>query len=467
MAKINVAQFAKEIGLSVDLLVEQLKAAGIVKEQASDPILEKEKMQLLDHLRQAQGADHSARKITLTRRETSEIQSSDRSGRGRSIQVEVRKHRVKSNLKKEHLVLEGLFENSILGVFRIIRGFANLQDLAEISVPYIMEDGDKAAQVRGQQRQLDERHAESIKRYLENGKQRFLPEVILSVRTELDGELDQWQRTVGVKSKSSNDGIFIQRKGKDSDNRIHQIIIDRQKLVGILENKLIRRLDGNHRLSRASQLKIDPLLPTKYRAPFCIVLLEPPSEKTDDYSESLIFHTINSTALPLESEHALKLILGQHSDFDMSPEQEFAFSPELHFTRQLRDGLLNLPEPVQRRLGNQPLTGLRGAVRGLLDIDQAVAKDLPTLKKYSKALLAALCEIVTRMEPDQPSLCKADFFIFHPKVKTTGFSRLALAAIMRFLNGGGHGLQVRKPYSFSSGVSLCVGNEISLQSADR
>lgn len=407
MAKMNVAQFAKELDLPVELLVEKLMAAGVNKQQETDPISERDKAQLLEYLR---GSSAKA-KIPPTRRETTEIKKSDSTGRARTIQVEVRKRRVMPNPNKNHLVLEGLFENSILGAFRIIRGFANLQDLAEISVPYIMEDGDDVAQVRGQQRQLDERHAESIKRYLESGEQRFLPEVILSVRTELDGELDQWQRTVGVKSKSGNDGIFIQRKGRDSDNRIHQIIIDRQKLVDILENKLIRRLDGNHRLSRASQLQIDPRLPTKYRAPFCIVLLEPPSEKADDYSESLIFHTINSTALPLESEHALRLILGQNSDFDMSPEQEFAFSPELHFTRLLRDGLLKLPEPVQKRLGNHPLTGLRGAVRGLLDIDQAVAKDLPTLKKYSKALLAALNEIVTRMEPGQPLLCKAEFFI--------------------------------------------------------
>ena len=41
-------------------------------------------------------------------------------------------------------------------------------------------------------------------------------------------------------------------------------------------------------------------------------------------------------------------------------------------------------------------------------------------------------------------------FSFHLKVKTTGFSRLALAAIMRFLNGGEHGLQARKPYGFSN-----------------
>jgi putative transposase len=37
---------------------------------------------------------------------------------------------------------------------------------------------------------------------------------------------------------------------------------------------------------------------------------------------------------------------------------------------------------------------------------------------------------------------KLGFFIFHHKVKTTGFSRLALAAIMRVVKGGGHGLQV-------------------------
>ena len=42
------------------------------------------------------------------------------------------------------------------------------------------------------------------------------------------------------------------------------------------------------------------------------------------------------------------------------------------------------------------------------------------------------------------SSAKNASFIFHHKVKTTGFSRLALAAIMRFLNGGEHGLQARK-----------------------
>lgn len=35
-----------------------------------------------------------------------------------------------------YLTFEGQFERNVLGTFRIIRGFANLKDLAEISVPY-------------------------------------------------------------------------------------------------------------------------------------------------------------------------------------------------------------------------------------------------------------------------------------------------------------------------------------------
>ena len=94
MGKLNVIQFAAELGLPVALLLEQLHAAGGVQSDASDIDSETDKAQLLEYLRQAHGADNSAKKITLTRRETTEIQSSDKSGRARTIQVEVRKRRV-------------------------------------------------------------------------------------------------------------------------------------------------------------------------------------------------------------------------------------------------------------------------------------------------------------------------------------------------------------------------------------
>ncbi|MFY9259902.1 MAG: translation initiation factor IF-2 [Gallionella sp.] len=94
MGTINVAQFAAELGMPVALLLEQLHSAGVTKQRDVDVISETDKAQLLTHLRQAHGTDAAAKKVTLARRETSEIKKSDSTGRPRTIQVEVRKRRV-------------------------------------------------------------------------------------------------------------------------------------------------------------------------------------------------------------------------------------------------------------------------------------------------------------------------------------------------------------------------------------
>jgi translation initiation factor IF-2 len=92
MGKMNVAQFATELGLPVELLLEQLQAAGVAKKQDVDPISEKDKAKLLEHLRSTHGSNTG--KVTLTRRETTSIKKTDSSGKARTIQVEVRKKRV-------------------------------------------------------------------------------------------------------------------------------------------------------------------------------------------------------------------------------------------------------------------------------------------------------------------------------------------------------------------------------------
>src|SRR3954469_3463164 len=95
MAQMNVAQFAKELGLASAMLLEQLQAAGIGKALADDTVLtEHDKTQLLDYLRRVHGAKDTKNKITLTRRQTSEIKKSDSTGKARTIQVEVKKKRV-------------------------------------------------------------------------------------------------------------------------------------------------------------------------------------------------------------------------------------------------------------------------------------------------------------------------------------------------------------------------------------
>lgn len=116
-----------------------------------------------------------------------------------------------------YLTFDGQYESGVLGAFRIIRGFANLKELAEISVAYQMQEGSES-RVVGQQRTIDERHAQRVKLYLEGGEQRFLPEVILSVRVKLEEELDQHARPLGVRTASNAEGVLIQRAYKSSQH---------------------------------------------------------------------------------------------------------------------------------------------------------------------------------------------------------------------------------------------------------
>jgi translation initiation factor IF-2 len=95
MAQTSVAQFAGELKVQPSLLLEQLRAAGVNKRMAEDILSEQDKTMLLDYLRKAHGAAEPKNKITLTRKQTSEIiKKSDASGKARTIQVEVKKKRV-------------------------------------------------------------------------------------------------------------------------------------------------------------------------------------------------------------------------------------------------------------------------------------------------------------------------------------------------------------------------------------
>ena len=95
MASTNVSKFAAELRMPADVLLEQLRAAGVTKSSPEDVLSETDKEQLLSALRRAHGAESpSARKITLTRKSTSEIKQADATGKARTIQVEVRKKRV-------------------------------------------------------------------------------------------------------------------------------------------------------------------------------------------------------------------------------------------------------------------------------------------------------------------------------------------------------------------------------------
>ena len=109
MSQYTVEQFASELKLPVDLLLDQLKNAGVKKNNSSDELSEDDKAALLSFLKQSHGDSQKPKnKITLTRKQNSEIQKTDSSGKSRTIQVEVRKkeHSLKlQKLKKLNLKL--------------------------------------------------------------------------------------------------------------------------------------------------------------------------------------------------------------------------------------------------------------------------------------------------------------------------------------------------------------------------
>lgn len=94
MALMTVSEFAAELKMPAPDLLDQLAKAGVEKQAPSDMMSEQDKARLLDYLRKSHGESTSKSKITLTRKQTTEIKSSDAAGRSRTIQVEVRKKRV-------------------------------------------------------------------------------------------------------------------------------------------------------------------------------------------------------------------------------------------------------------------------------------------------------------------------------------------------------------------------------------
>ena len=106
MASNNVAQFATELKMSADVLLTQLRAAGVDKNSTSDSLTKEDKDRLLEHLRRSHGSavDNEKKKITLTRKETTEIKQADATGKSRTIQVEVRKKR--TFVKRDEVVAD-------------------------------------------------------------------------------------------------------------------------------------------------------------------------------------------------------------------------------------------------------------------------------------------------------------------------------------------------------------------------
>jgi len=91
---ITVAEFAAELNKPTAVLLEQLSSAGVAKKAESDALSESDKQKLLSYLQASHGtAVPERKKITLVKKQTTEIKQADATGKARTIQVEVRKKR--------------------------------------------------------------------------------------------------------------------------------------------------------------------------------------------------------------------------------------------------------------------------------------------------------------------------------------------------------------------------------------
>src|SRR5262249_12978985 len=95
MAHTTIEQFATDLKMPAGVLLEQLGKAGVAGKKQGDNLSEQDKTKLLDYLRKQHGvAGGPKKKITVTRKQPTEIKAAGSTGKARTIQVEVRKKRV-------------------------------------------------------------------------------------------------------------------------------------------------------------------------------------------------------------------------------------------------------------------------------------------------------------------------------------------------------------------------------------
>ena len=294
---------------------------------------------------------------------------------------------------RQKIEFEGLLQQNTLGTFSVIRGFADLRELAEVSValPY---EGSGFGSGTGYQREIDEAHVEEIKRFLRRGRYRFFPEIILSLR-----------------SQGENDPIVSFQKRRASKNDAAYTIRVALKALRGNGSSPIRRIDGNHRLEAARKLAEETTRSATFKnfatAPFCFVILNSDRPEDDDLAEAMLFNLINSKALPITSEHSLSVLMN-----DEGPRQErFTEDPQVYLTRWIRDQVKGWPQSLYEAMGSNPLTRLHTTARVLLNHGEVSNENRAQLESQAKALFDPLYELAVRLRDQHEAfVMSAAFF---------------------------------------------------------
>ncbi len=206
--------------------------------------------------------------------------------------------------------LTGIFSESFGGTCTV-RGYAKYSDIVKLSFPH-----------PDYQRPEDEKHIDDISNFIISGTNSFSPEVVLAYTARYN--------YYDSNANSDVNPILDIRSGKGFSSNIDGVSFKKIKTVGNgflyeiriadgNDSKPFRRIDGNHRLKAFEKLILTGQVKSSYLIPFCIILF---TDGTPLKDEKIIFHNINSKAIPIKSEQLLKSVLIEtDNDTDFTDEE--------------------------------------------------------------------------------------------------------------------------------------------------
>jgi len=207
----TVAQFATELKLAPQVLLEQLRAAGVDKRTETDSLTEDDKARLLDALRKAHGGQEvEKRKITLTRRQTSAIKQADSTGKARTIQVEVRKKRVfvKRDVESEAEAVPAAPSPAVIDPGEVARRQKEEAQQAELLARQMTEARERAERA---QRELEE----AERRQREAGEaSRSQEELARAEQERVQAEQEAASRTTQAAAAQVKQAVVDQEKAR-------------------------------------------------------------------------------------------------------------------------------------------------------------------------------------------------------------------------------------------------------------
>ncbi len=237
MAVETVEQLADKLSISTERLLQQMQEAGLPQKEASGSVNEEDQQTLLKFLKRSHGESETApKKITLKRRTLSTLKTPSGSGRGRTINVEVR--------KKRTYVRRGIPESDQPGV--AAGGLVEAEAEAEVVVDSAAAnvEATRRAAYAEAEAEADKRREEAARQAIEIAEQRAREEAE-KARKEAEAKAAAPAKTAKELEADAEEARISSRKDKR----------DRHDLDD--EDALQKKVKHGNRKRRVEELLVD------------------------------------------------------------------------------------------------------------------------------------------------------------------------------------------------------------------